>query len=186
MSADTTYPWLTNLRQNPDVVDAEVLPVAAQQLVVLVVPKGFRVGPEIRQNVLDAAGRLELPLVVVPTATMPRHADGTLDRTAAGETYLASGYTFTYQAPRTPEEAAVCGLVAELLADSLPGVAISVTDDLAALGGDSLTALELSERIQHTEGVQLSAADLYGAQSLGEVAAAIKEAKAAAKERGQR
>lgn len=185
MSAENTYPWLADLRRNPDVVEAEILPVAEERVVVLVVPKGFRVGPDIRQNVLDVAGDLGVPLVVVPTASMPRHADGTLDPAAAGEIYRNSGYTFAYQAPRTVEEETVCRLVADLLAESLPGVTISVTDDLAALGGDSLTALELSERIQSTEGVPLSAADLYGAQSLGEVAAALREAKAAARERGQ-
>jgi acyl carrier protein len=177
MSMGDGHQWIEDLRRNPRVVEAEILPSAEPHVIVILVPDGFRVGPEIRQDVLDAAGSLEVPLVVVPTTTMPRHPDGALDHPAAEKLYLNSGYKFTYRTPASAEEEQVLRMVSELM-DSLPGVAISVTDDLASLGGDSLTALELSDRIHTTFGVMLSAADLYGAQSLAEVAAAIRDAKA--------
>ncbi len=176
MSVDDRYQWIEQLRGNPRVVDAEILPSAEPQVTVIVVPDGFRVGPEIRQDVLDVAGDLGVPLVVVPTASMPRQSDGALDHAAATELLLSSGYTFTYRPAGSTEEEVVLRTVSELIEDSLPGVAVSVTDDLASLGGDSLTALELSDRIQHTFGVTLSAVDLYGAPSLSEVAKAIREA----------
>ncbi|MEO3745654.1 phosphopantetheine-binding protein [Plantactinospora sp. B5E13] len=158
-------------------MEAEMLPSSEPQVVVIVVPEGFRVGPEIRQDVLDVAEDLETPLVVVPTSNIPRRSDGSLDHEAARNLYVNSGYKFTYRRPGSPEEEEVLRIVSELLEESLPGVAVSVTDDLASLGGDSLTALELSDRIHNTFGVVLSAADLYGAQSLAEIAATVRDAK---------
>jgi acyl carrier protein len=178
MSTVDPYRWMAELRRNPRVVEAEILPSAEPQVIVILVPDGFRVGPEIRQDVLDAAEGLAVPLVVVPTTAMPRHPDGALDHPAAERLYLSSGYTFTYRTPASAEEEQLLRMVSELTEDALPGVTVSITDDLASLGGDSLTALELSDRIHTTFGVTLSAADLYGARSLADVAAAIRDAKA--------
>lgn len=178
MPVDDRFQWMEELRRKPRVVEAELLPSTEQQVVVIVVPDGFRAGPEIRQDVLDVAGEFAVPLVVVPTSKMPRQSGGTLDHSAANELYLNSGYKLSYRSPDSAEEEMVVRTVSELIGDSLSGIAVSVTDDLASLGGDSLTALELSERIHSTFGVMLSAVDLYGARSLGDIAVAIRDATA--------
>jgi acyl carrier protein len=167
---------MADLRRNPRVVEAELLPSPEPHVIVILVPDGYRVGPEIRQDVLDAAGTVAVPLTVVPTTAMPRRPDGGLDVAAAETLYRTSGYTFTYRAPASAEEEQVLRMVSDLIDGA--GVTISVTDDLASLGGDSLTALELSERIHTRFGVEVPAADLYGARSLADIAATVRNAKA--------
>ena len=72
-------------------------------------------------------------------------------------------------APRTPTEAALARLWAEVL-----GVeAIDVAADFTALGGHSLAAVRLGGRIRRDFGVTLTVADVYRHRTVSAVAAAI-------------
>ena len=49
-------------------------------------------------------------------------------------------------------------------------------DDFLTLGGDSLTALKLANRLRSTYGVEIPLADIFEATSLREIAAAVRVA----------
>jgi acyl carrier protein len=84
---------------------------------------------------------------------------------AAAELVRSSPYVFPYEPPATPQEAA---LVAEL-EELFPEGAISMTGDLAGLGGDSLAAIQLSEALFERHGVTVDPADLFAAASIRDV-----------------
>ncbi|NEA29022.1 phosphopantetheine-binding protein, partial [Actinomadura bangladeshensis] len=56
-----------------------------------------------------------------------------------------------YRAPRDAREAAVAGIVGDLLGIEAPGI----DDDFFELGGDSLVAMRVATRIRRALGVEL-------------------------------
>ncbi|WP_446224584.1 amino acid adenylation domain-containing protein [Nocardia sp. IBHARD005] len=81
-----------------------------------------------------------VPSALVVLDALPITVNGKLDRAALPAPQLTS----TGRAPRTDQERALCGVVAEVL-----GVArVNATDDFFGLGGDSITAIGVSSRLR--------------------------------------
>ncbi|MDX3745359.1 non-ribosomal peptide synthetase [Streptomyces sp. AK08-02] len=127
---------------------------------VVVERDGRLVGYVVGGAALDAdtlrrhAGRT-LPEHMVPSAVvvldrLPLTANGKLDRAALPEPVTSSGGG---RAPRTPQEEILCGLFSDVL-----GVAthrVGTDDGFFDLGGDSLLAMRLTDRIRGTLGTAL-------------------------------
>nr|APD72040.1 non-ribosomal peptide synthetase 6 [Streptomyces sp.] len=143
------------LSSHPDVDLAVVIaresPLGGRQLVAYVVPVGVPHDPghgghERFVSEVRARAEERLPAHMVPPAfvvleTLPVTVNGKLDRAALPEPEFGGAGT---RQPRTPQEAILCSLVAEVLGlDS-----VSVDDDFFALGGHSLLATRLVSRIR--------------------------------------
>ncbi|ELP62044.1 non-ribosomal peptide synthetase [Streptomyces turgidiscabies] len=117
---------------------------------------GYAVGgaPLDAEDLRRHAGRT-LPEHMVPSAVMvldqlPLTANGKLDRAALPEPVASSGGG---RAPRTPQEEILCGLFGDVL-----GVAahqVGADDGFFDLGGDSLLAMRLTDRIRGALGTTL-------------------------------
>ncbi|MFI9757071.1 amino acid adenylation domain-containing protein [Streptomyces sp. NPDC051963] len=114
------------------------------QLVAYAVPRpGVRLEPlQVRQDLKASLPDHLVPAVVVVLDELPLTPNGKLDRAALPAPDLAALTTAT--APRTPAEARLCELFAELL--GLPDVGIH--DEFFALGGHSALATRLVARIR--------------------------------------
>ncbi|WP_067641460.1 amino acid adenylation domain-containing protein [Nocardia coubleae] len=81
-----------------------------------------------------------VPSALVILDSLPTTVNGKLDRAALPAPQLTS----TGRLPRTEQERALCGIVAEVL-----GLArVNATDDFFGLGGDSITAIGVSSRLR--------------------------------------
>jgi acyl carrier protein len=59
------------------------------------------------------------------------------------------------------------------VAGLFPDVEVSMTDSLADLGGDSLTAIQLSERLASRYGREIDPSDVFAAESLRDIAHSV-------------
>ncbi|MFC9679242.1 amino acid adenylation domain-containing protein [Streptomyces sp. NPDC056948] len=130
----------TALAGHPDVTQAVVL-VREDRLV------GYVVGAVDADELRGHAGRT-LPDHMVPAAVvvldrLPLTANGKLDRAALPEPAAPSGGG---RAPRTPQEEILCGLFADVL--GLDAHRVGTDDGFFDLGGDSLLAMRLADRIR--------------------------------------
>ena len=78
------------------------------------------------------------------------------------------------RAPETAAERLLAGIWAELL-----GVELGAEDGFLALGGSSVTAMQMLARLRHQAGVALSLRELLQARTLAELALAVERAPAA-------
>jgi acyl carrier protein len=159
--------WLARLVESPHVADAALLQPADSPTSVLVVPQGFQSGVMLRQLVLEVAPP-GWPLQVVIVLAMPR-IDGELDAATATEMVRTSQYIYRYEPPETDGEKRLVAMLEELITD----VQVSMTDTLADLGGDSLTAIQLAELLYDRQGITVDPSELYAAGSLRELARTV-------------
>jgi amino acid adenylation domain-containing protein len=147
------------LGRHPGVREAAVLPWAAApgdlRLAAYVVPEGSPLSPAELRGFL----RERLPEAMVPTAwalldRMPITPNGKVDRRALEKIELAAETPekAAYVEPRSPAEAAIASLFAELLGAERVGA----EDDFFALGGHSLLASRLAARVRERFGVPLA------------------------------
>jgi len=119
-----------------------------------------------------------LPEHMVPTAfvvldALPRTGSGKIDRRALPEPDWGAVTGQAPVAPRTPAEARLAAIFAEVL--SLPAP-VGVNDSFFALGGHSLTAARLVARIRAICGVDLPLRTLFADPTVAGVAAALAAA----------
>jgi amino acid adenylation domain-containing protein len=165
------------LREQPGVSDAAV---AIREIT----PDDKRlVGYLVGANAPDAAAlraalAARLPDYMVPAAfvvldALPLNGSGKMDRRALPEPDWGAVIGQSPVAPRTPLEAELAGIFAEVL--GLPAPA-GVNDSFFALGGHSLTATRLLARIRAVYGVDLQVRTLFADPTVAGVAVALAAA----------
>src|SRR3954452_11415799 len=136
-------------------------------------------------TVVDTAGlrmalSRQLPDYMVPSALvvlerLPLTPNGKLDRRALPEPELGSPHS--HRAPRTPQEAILCSLFAEVLGVERVGV----DDNFFERGGHSLLATRLISRIRTTLNVEVAIRSLFEAPSVESLAARLSSEQAASR-----
>lgn len=124
---------------------------------------------------LRSALKARLPDHMVPAAfvvldALPRTGSGKMERRALPEPDWGAVTGQALAAPRTPTEARLTAIFAEVL--SLPAP-VGVNDSFFALGGHSLTAARLLARIRAVCGVDLPLRTLFADPTVAGVAAAL-------------
>ncbi|MFT2017082.1 amino acid adenylation domain-containing protein [Streptomyces sp. 796.1] len=142
-----------------------------QRIVAHLVPeRGSHPAPaELREHVAA-----ELPEYMVPTAfvtldALPLTRNGKVDRAALPAPEANQDQEAVRRAPRTPQEAILCGLFAELLGRPTVGI----DDDFFTLGGHSLLATRLAGRIRQALGVELAVRQLFETATVATLARAL-------------
>ncbi|WP_157461971.1 non-ribosomal peptide synthetase, partial [Chitinimonas koreensis] len=106
-----------------------------------------------------------VPAAFVPLARWPLTPNGKLDRKALPAPEAAALDARAYVAPRTPIEAAM----AEIWADVLRLDRVGVQDNFFDLGGHSLLAARVATRIQESLGVELPLRVLFDSPTIEDV-----------------
>ena len=119
---------------------------------------------------LRAALSRQLPDYMVPSALMvlerlPLTPNGKLDRRALPEPELGSSHS--HRAPRTPQEAILCGLFAEMLGLER----IGLDDNFFERGGDSIVSIQLVSRARRA-GLSITPRMVFQHQTVEALAAA--------------
>ncbi|WP_254564921.1 non-ribosomal peptide synthetase [Oscillatoria sp. HE19RPO] len=142
------------------------------RLVAYIVPSGKLDSEAIREFLAQRLPEYMIPTAFVAMDRLPLTANGKRDRRAlpTPDTQLATATE--YIAPRTPVEAAIAGIWAELL--HCPD--ISIHDDFFALGGHSLLATQAISRLRATFQVELPLKTLFEATTLATLAERIEQA----------
>ncbi|MFF7474804.1 non-ribosomal peptide synthase/polyketide synthase [Streptomyces sp. NPDC008092] len=135
-------------------------------------------GPDLTADSLRAYAARTLPDYMVPSAVvllerLPVTANGKLDRAALPVPDL--GGPAAGGDPRTPLEAVLCGLFAGILGRDRVGTEESFFD----LGGDSLLAMRLVERIRTVLGAEISIRDLFAGPTIAALVAVLDRDPAA-------
>jgi amino acid adenylation domain-containing protein len=113
-----------------------------------------------------------LPAAIIPLATLPRTANGKLDRRALpAPPWATEAGEQAVVAPRTPLEAQIAAIWAEVLGIEQLGV----HDDFFALGGHSLRATQLVARLRAALACELTLADLFAAPTVAGLGALISQ-----------
>jgi amino acid adenylation domain-containing protein len=163
------------LRDHDDVAQAVVSVRGQGQDVRLVGYLVTRSGADRPPDGLREHLREILPDYMVPAAfvvlpALPLTGSGKIDHRALPDPDWAAASGQVPVAPRTPTEARLAAIFAELL--SLPAPA-GVSDNFFALGGHSLTATKLMARVRDVYGVDLPIRALFSDPTVAGLAAAL-------------
>jgi len=167
------------LRGQPDIAEAVVSVRGAGSDVRLVGYLVTRSGADKPPEDLGERLRTVLPDYMVPAAfvvldRLPLTGSGKIDHRALPEPDWGVAAASAAVAPRTPLEADLAAIFAELLALGAP---VGVTDNFFALGGHSLTATRLMTRVRSAYGVDLPVRVLFGDPTVAGLAAAVEAAR---------
>ncbi|MFE0177227.1 amino acid adenylation domain-containing protein, partial [Streptomyces sp. NPDC059002] len=149
-----------------------------KRLVAYVVPAGApgSAAPDPRALRSALAGQLPdymVPAAVVVVDALPITANGKLDRAALPAPDF--GAPAPGREPRTPLEAALCGLFADVLGVDRVGIDDSFFD----LGGHSLTATRLAGRVRSALGLELEMRALFETPTVAALGAGLSRAERA-------
>ena len=148
-----------------------------KRLIGYVVPQA---GATVDVAQLRAALSASLPDHMVPSAfvvleRLPLTPNGKLDRRALPAPERGSSSLRDHRAPRTPQEAVLCSLFAEVLGVERVGL----DDNFFELGGHSLLAMRLIGRVRASLGVEVAIRSLFEAPSVGALARRLASETAA-------
>ncbi|MBU3067876.1 amino acid adenylation domain-containing protein [Nocardia sp. NEAU-G5] len=115
------------------------------------------------------------PAAVVLIDALPLTLNGKLDRAALPDPVFRAR---SAQAPRTPAERAIADVFAEVLGVDRAGV----DDSFFALGGDSITSIQLASRAR-TKGLHVTPKDVFEHRTVAAIAAAAQPADSGAEVR---
>lgn len=127
---------------------------------------------ELRTHLQRVLPEYMLPAAIVTLAALPRTASGKLDRRALPGPPQQPGAL--REAPETPTELRLAAIWSEVL--RVPRIGRS--DDFFALGGHSLTALQVIARIRDGVHLELPLKELFDHPTLQSLAASIDRARA--------
>jgi amino acid adenylation domain-containing protein len=177
----------TVLRQHPSVravaVVAHAAPPGDTRLVAYVVPHAddgrtttdaapaSSVVPDLRAFLAARLPAYLVPSAVVVRAALPLTPSGKVDRAALpAPDWAQASPTAGYVAPRTPTEATVAGVAAQVL-----GVArVGIHDNFFGLGGHSLLIVQLLARIEQHYGQRIALAALFQHPTVAHLAALLR------------
>ena len=124
-----------------------------------------------------------VPAAFVVLAALPLTGSGKIDHRALPEPDWGAVDGQAPVAPRTPTEARLAAIFAEVLGLPAP---VGVNDNFFALGGHSLTAARLMARIRAVCGVDLPIRTLFSDPTVAGLAAALAAAAAAGRRAARR
>jgi len=127
----------------------------------------------LREHLREVLPDYMVPAAFVVLPALPLTGSGKVDHRALPEPDWSALRGQVPVAPRTPVEAKLAGIIAEVL--TLPAPA-GVSDNFFALGGHSLTATRLMARIRDVYGVDLPVRTLFADPTVAGLAAALAAA----------
>ncbi len=144
-----------------------------------VVPNGPLSIPDLRRDLMEALPLAMIPARFVELAELPRTRTGKVDRAAltamAGQAVAAHG-TSDQDVPSGDVECWLADQLTDLLdIDLLDIDRPKATDDVFALGCDSVTAASLASRIEREYGVRIPVLEIFVAATVRGIAAVIDE-----------
>ncbi len=158
------------LTGHPSVAEAAVAKQGDHLVGYVVARRGAVVDPAaLRRHIAETLPAQLVPSTVVVLNSLPTSPNGKLDRRALPVPEVRSAVGG--RAPRDAREELLCGLFAEALA--VPSV--GVDDEFLALGGHSLTAIQLVNRIRSVLGVELDSTALLEHGTVSEVVQHLDE-----------
>jgi amino acid adenylation domain-containing protein len=114
-----------------------------------------------------------IPSHYVHTNSIPTTRNGKVDRDALVRSDLARIDTRQYLAPRTQIETELIGIWQALL----PVGRLGINDDFFLVGGNSLSALQLSSRIKRRFGISIGAASIFTYRTVADLARLIADSQ---------
>ncbi|WP_053745456.1 non-ribosomal peptide synthetase [Streptomyces sp. NRRL WC-3618] len=147
----------TALADHPEVAQAVVVEREGR-LVAYVVGRAALDAESLRHHAGGTLPEHMVPGAVVVLDRLPLTANGKLDRAALPEPDVSSGGG---RAPRTPQEEILCGLFADVL--GMAAHRVGADDGFFDLGGDSLLAMRLTDRIRGALAVALPVRTVFEA-----------------------
>jgi amino acid adenylation domain-containing protein len=166
------------LRRHAGVQDAVVVAreddAGDKRLVGYVVGRGDTARPD--AGMLRAHVKQSLPDYMVPSAfvvidALPLTPSGKVDRKALPAPEGATVARTEYVAPRTPSEAVLAGIWAEVLKVDKVGV----NDNFFELGGHSLLAMRVTARLREAFDIELPLRAMFEAPTVAELSKSIEE-----------
>ena len=133
------------------------------------VGEGGPTGGELREWLKGRLPEYLVPAAVVVLEALPLTANGKVDRSALPAPDRVSDAD-AYVPPRTPEEALLAGIWAELLGVERVGA----TDDFFALGGHSLLAARAISRVREAFGVEVPLRALFEGATVAALAERLR------------
>ena len=132
-------------------------------------------GSELRQRLTECLPVHMIPQQFIRLSEMPVNANRKLDRVAlANLDYRQLQQGSEFVAASTPDEIAISEIWSEVLAVDRVGV----NDSFFELGGDSLLAMQVLNRVRRKSSATLSFRDLLECQTVGELAKLVVKRRA--------
>ncbi len=162
------------LARHPDVAQVAVAARTGECGDPLLVAYVVGVGPvraeELRAHAAASMPGYMVPSAFVPVERLPVTSNGKLDRAALPDPDLGARVQAD-AGPRSPREAVLCGLFADVL--GLPRVGIH--DSFFDLGGHSLLAMHLISQIRAKLGMEIRLRDLFESPTVARLADQLSE-----------